>query len=453
MNISPGLRHNKNRYQARNDTYKTSIEAHQPQSQSIQSSSTQNFPTTQQPKRSFESKLYSHIPKDSANLEKMPADLFLFKRIYSRLADSSHKPAAQLPSKKEQPIRDFEPEANPIKIRPWFVMADKTNKVPPSEDPKPTSFQKYSIMTRDSKDIKPTQIPNPSQIGGARSVRPQSAKLMPKTSIQGTTTTSTASSRTNNSAKTTLTTRSNQAVRTTARPATSKSSNLTSQLQARNSDKSKTKPVPEEPSDYNPDECQICLMPLFGENSAQEIAILDCCGHIFHKPCLVPYLSDAIDNWKFPIKCAHVRCKKEILSSNLKELLPRETYEKFEDVSLKFYLRQLNDKVARCLTSNCPYAIELDRANQIKVLKCPLCKGSYCLKCEEPSHEPLTCGEKKEMQNEDPVVVEFVKGRQLRRCTACKFWIEKIEGCNHMTCRCRNEFCYLCGVKWKQCDC
>jgi hypothetical protein len=31
--------------------------------------------------------------------------------------------------------------------------------------------------------------------------------------------------------------------------------------------------------------------------------------------------------------------------------------------------------------------------------------------------------------------------------------VELKEGCNHMTCRCTAEFCMICGLKWKSCDC
>ena len=26
--------------------------------------------------------------------------------------------------------------------------------------------------------------------------------------------------------------------------------------------------------------------------------------------------------------------------------------------------------------------------------------------------------------------------------------IERTEGCNHMTCKCGNQFCYVCGANW-----
>lgn len=28
--------------------------------------------------------------------------------------------------------------------------------------------------------------------------------------------------------------------------------------------------------------------------------------------------------------------------------------------------------------------------------------------------------------------------------------VEKVEGCNHITCKCKYEFCYLCGGAWNK---
>ena len=34
----------------------------------------------------------------------------------------------------------------------------------------------------------------------------------------------------------------------------------------------------------------------------------------------------------------------------------------------------------------------------------------------------------------------------LTRCTKCRFVLERIDGCDHMTCRCGAEFCFQCGT-------
>lgn len=40
---------------------------------------------------------------------------------------------------------------------------------------------------------------------------------------------------------------------------------------------------------------------------------------------------------------------------------------------------------------------------------------------------------------------QFVQGAKFKQCPKCKFWVERSEGCNHMSCRCGTNFCYDCG--------
>ena len=49
--------------------------------------------------------------------------------------------------------------------------------------------------------------------------------------------------------------------------------------------------------------------------------------------------------------------------------------------------------------------------------------------------------------------VNFVKGMKFKQCPKCRYWVEKNEGCNHMTCRCQKQFCYVCGGDYPNCYC
>lgn len=42
----------------------------------------------------------------------------------------------------------------------------------------------------------------------------------------------------------------------------------------------------------------------------------------------------------------------------------------------------------------------------------------------------------------------FQNNLHYRQCSNCKFVVERTEGCNHMTCRCKHQFCYICGGDW-----
>jgi len=50
---------------------------------------------------------------------------------------------------------------------------------------------------------------------------------------------------------------------------------------------------------------------------------------------------------------------------------------------------------------------------------------------------------------EDMQLRAWASGGKSRRCGSCGAWIEKNQGCNHMTCKqCKHEFWWCCGQKW-----
>jgi hypothetical protein len=53
----------------------------------------------------------------------------------------------------------------------------------------------------------------------------------------------------------------------------------------------------------------------------------------------------------------------------------------------------------------------------------------------------------------DAGVMKLSRDAGWRRCPGCESMVERNAGCNHMTCRCRTEFCYVCGARWKTCAC
>mmetsp|Transcript_40334 Transcript_40334/g.61543 ORF Transcript_40334/g.61543 Transcript_40334/m.61543 type:complete len:86 (-) Transcript_40334:405-662(-) len=51
----------------------------------------------------------------------------------------------------------------------------------------------------------------------------------------------------------------------------------------------------------------------------------------------------------------------------------------------------------------------------------------------------------------------YLNKNNCKQCPQCQFWVQRSEGCNHMTCRCKFEFCYKCGKAYangdSQCEC
>jgi len=47
----------------------------------------------------------------------------------------------------------------------------------------------------------------------------------------------------------------------------------------------------------------------------------------------------------------------------------------------------------------------------------------------------------------------MAKEKGWQTCYNCKAVVELKEGCNHMTCRCNAQFCMVCALPWKTCNC
>jgi E3 ubiquitin-protein ligase RNF144 len=81
---------------------------------------------------------------------------------------------------------------------------------------------------------------------------------------------------------------------------------------------------------------------------------------------------------------------------------------------------------------------------------CFMCKQSFCVKCKVSWHNDFTCTDfqnlPEDMRGEDDRKSLLFMEKTYQRCARCKIFVEKNEGCDHITCRhCQNHFCYICG--------
>ncbi|KAL4512950.1 hypothetical protein ABPG72_017635 [Tetrahymena utriculariae] len=195
--------------------------------------------------------------------------------------------------------------------------------------------------------------------------------------------------------------------------------------------------------------CEICYEPMM----SNDIFFL-ICEHIFHKVCLSKYFNTLISQKQFPINCPNSECILPVQQYQIQEILSEEDFIKYEKFTLQNYIDSNADEISWCPTSNCEYAFIIDNG-QTK-LNCPGCKKLYCLACKSDFHEGQTCKEyqiSNKYTEQDKNFEQLVKGQKFKQCSKCKMWVEKITGCDHMTCRCRYQFCYKCGGPYLRCDC
>ena len=92
----------------------------------------------------------------------------------------------------------------------------------------------------------------------------------------------------------------------------------------------------------------------------------------------------------------------------------------------------MNPEIKICRKEDCDGFLNTDSLKN----ECEICKESHCPKCLEVTH-------KGRCDKSTARVLE--KKYKLKHCPNCKMVVQKNTGCDHITCHCSYEFCYLCG--------
>ncbi|CAI2368084.1 unnamed protein product [Moneuplotes crassus] len=187
----------------------------------------------------------------------------------------------------------------------------------------------------------------------------------------------------------------------------------------------------------------------------KDLALIEC-GHMFHTECLQVYIKLQIDSKLLPVKCPLQECRKQIPDTEIRSLIELEFHQKLERFQLELFVEQNSTFYHFCPSPDCINVIEWDAGKGPSKLECPVCAQTHCLRCKTNWHEGFTCEEFlkiKEANPDDMTFYSLAKESKLQQCTQCKFWVQKTEGCDHITCRCKYEFCYICGGKHQECGC
>lgn len=181
---------------------------------------------------------------------------------------------------------------------------------------------------------------------------------------------------------------------------------------------------------------------------------LEKCGCMFHRECVFAYLQTAITQQKHPITCPQARCRAEIMPIDLKERLPQSLYQQFEKYQFDKFVQRNVREYQRCPTPECPFVFAWTKENPR--FKCPMCKKVWCLLCKNEYHEGISCKEYEQLIDRKQLDEQFdrkvtVEGYQ--QCPVCHAWIEKVDGCNSVTCVCGENLCYGCGCREEECQC
>ncbi|SPQ19527.1 29167a57-e23a-40dd-9b98-6c3be238cb5a [Thermothielavioides terrestris] len=186
----------------------------------------------------------------------------------------------------------------------------------------------------------------------------------------------------------------------------------------------------------------ICCRELFATGSHSVLHTLPC-GHKYCRDCLAVVISQSLaDECKMPPKC----CTEPIPSAIIKLVLPRDKQQEFLK-AVVLYSTPWETRIF-CPKASCgefiPPATRVDPKHPSEVL-CAKCKTRVCIMCKRAAHQlGQDCPEDHELER----VLKMGEKSGWRRCYKCRMLVELAQGCTHITCRCKAQFCYICGAVW-----
>ncbi|KAG4410992.1 hypothetical protein IFR04_015877 [Cadophora malorum] len=188
-------------------------------------------------------------------------------------------------------------------------------------------------------------------------------------------------------------------------------------------------------------ECVSCL----DDFAAPQMVTLSC--HSYCTECFQRLISTALESeTHWPVKC----CLNPIPADNILPHLDSTTKTKYQQREAEWSI-PTSDRVY-CTHTNCgtwipPKSVSAGAARNFA--KCPKCSKRTCTLCRGPYHNGSDCPQDPALQ----ATANLAEMEGWKRCYSCHAYVEHNKGCRHMTCRCKAQFCYVCGDRWKTCSC
>jgi hypothetical protein len=159
---------------------------------------------------------------------------------------------------------------------------------------------------------------------------------------------------------------------------------------------------------------------------------------------LIPYSTALESETHWPAKC----CLNPISSSSILPHIDSQTKKKYREREAEWSIPAC-DRIY-CAQPTCSTWIPTKNVNtQLHSAKCPKCAQKTCTICRGELHNGDDCPQDPNLQ----ATINLAEMEGWKRCYSCHALVEHNNGCRHMTCRCKAQFCYICGLRWRTCGC
>ncbi|KAL6883837.1 hypothetical protein HDV57DRAFT_429598 [Trichoderma longibrachiatum] len=198
-------------------------------------------------------------------------------------------------------------------------------------------------------------------------------------------------------------------------------------------------PVVQHEVDEAVQECSVCW-------TEADMPVKISCGHVYCQDCFERSCTvgdgTAAD---FALLCHGNQgtCKALIAVGDLQEHLSSSTLEDVLERSFASYIKRNPNEFRYCPTPDCGYIYRV--SSEARTQNCSNCLRPTCSACHEP-HVGMSCADHRDIKSGGyQAFTKLKKELGIKDCPRCRTPLEKISGCNHMTCiACEAHICWVC---------
>ena len=119
--------------------------------------------------------------------------------------------------------------------------------------------------------------------------------------------------------------------------------------------------------------------------------IISDCGHVYCQTCMREHFRVQIQDGSVKnLTCPEEKCETQANPEQVKSLLPKEIYERYEATLLQTTLDAMSD-VIHCPRIHCQQPVLIDRENSIGNCSNPNCGFVFCIYCKATYHGVQPC--------------------------------------------------------------
>ncbi|GKT48046.1 putative efflux pump gsfJ [Colletotrichum spaethianum] len=185
-------------------------------------------------------------------------------------------------------------------------------------------------------------------------------------------------------------------------------------------------------------ECVSCL----DDFNPKEMVKVIC--HSYCRDCFERLIATAVQNeQQWPPKC----CLNDIPFRTILRYVSKDLGKTYKDRAAEWKI-PVGERIY-CNQSDCGLWVRPDHVNLgLGIARCANAHWT-CTICRGPQHDNSDCPQDRDLALTNALAEE--EGWQ--HCSQCQALVEHREACQHMTCRCGYQFCYVCNQRWRTCTC